>query len=197
MKRLAFALYSLSLLFLTAGCSEDEVAKADTDYDQTKKMVVDILKTDDAKKALKEVMSEDEMKQQIVLDQQVVTDAIEKAMTSEKGLEFWKKAFEDPKFAASFAKSMKKEHEDLLKDLMKDPEYQGLLIEVFKNQEMEKQMITLLKSKEYKEYLQTVIQETLDSPLYQAKIEDILIKAADKKGKEESNKDEVKSNEEQ
>lgn len=196
MKRLTFLLLSLSLLFLTAGCAEDEIAKADSDYDQTKKMVVDILKTDEAKKALQEVMSEDAMKEQLVLDQQIVTDSIEKAMTSEKGIEFWKKAFEDPKFAESVAKSMKQEHEKLIKSLMKDPEYQEMLIEVMKNQEMEKQMISLLKSKEYREHLQTVIQETLDSPLYQSKIEDILIKAADKK-KEDTNKSNVKSNEEQ
>jgi spore germination protein D len=44
---------------------------------------------------------------------------------------------------------------------------------------MEKAMIDVLKSKEFRQHLQTVITETLNSPIYQAKIQDMLTKAAE------------------
>jgi spore germination protein D len=40
-------------------------------------------------------------------------------------------------------------------------------------------MADAVKSKEYREHLQTVITETLDSPLFKAKIEELLLKAAE------------------
>lgn len=170
----------LSFFILTfTGCSGNETSGGELDYEQTKKMVVDILKTDDGKKALQEVMSDDGMKQKLVMDQKIVTDTIEKTLTSEKGTDFWQKSFEDPKFAESIAKSMKKENEKLLKDLMKDPEYRGMMIEILKDPELEKELTNVLKSKEYREHLQTVISETFESPLFKVKIQSILIKAAE------------------
>lgn len=166
-------------LFLLAGCAPQDQSIREMDYEQTKKMVVDILKTDDGKKAIKDVLTDGNMQQQLIMDQAVVTDAIEKTLTSEKGSEFWKKTFEDPKFAQTFAKSMQSEHKKLMKSLMKDPEYQGLMMDILKDPETEKQIMTLLKSKEYRENLQKVITETFDTPIFKAKIQDILIKAAE------------------
>ncbi|HYK72442.1 MAG TPA: spore germination lipoprotein GerD [Pseudoneobacillus sp.] len=182
----------LSFFMLTiTGCSGNPTSGGEPDYEQTKKMVVDILKTDDGKKAIQEVMSDDGMKQKLVMDQKIVMDTIEKTLTSDKGADFWKKSFEDPKFAESVAKSMKKENEKLLKDLMKDPEYRGMMIEILKDPELEKELINVLKSKEYKEHLQSAISETFDSPLFKVKIQSILIKAAEEiktTGKSEGDK---------
>lgn len=174
------------LIFLIAGCAQNEAGAQRVDYEETKKMVVDILKTDDGKKALQEVMSDDGMKEKLVMDQAMVTETIEKSLTSDKGIEFWKKAFEDPKFAEAVAKSMKTSNEELLKGLMKDPEYKGMMIEVLKDPELTKELTTLMKSKEYREHLQSVMTETFESPLYKAKIQDILLKAASETKEEES-----------
>jgi spore germination protein D len=163
---------------MLTGCAQGDQGGGQMDYEETKKMVVDILKTDEGKKAIEEIMADDKMKANFVLDQEVVTKSIEQTLDSKKGTEFWKKAFEDPKFAETFAKSMQKEHEKLIKDLMKDPEYQGLMVQVLQDPEMEKQMITVMSSKEYKAHLQKVITETFESPLFKAKLQDILLKAA-------------------
>lgn len=171
-------LLPILMFILITGCGQVESSNNQMDYDQTKKMVVDILKTDDGKKAIQELMAEDKLKQQLVMDQAVVAETIEKTLTSEKGTDFWKKSFEDPKFAESIAKSMKKENEKLLKTLMKDPEYQGMMVEVLKDPELEKEVLNVLKSQKYREHLQTVITETFESPLFKAKIQDIIIKAA-------------------
>ena len=166
------------LIFFVMGCAQNE-ASNHMDYEQTKKMVVDILKTDEGKKAIKELMTDEKMKEQLVMDNGIVTDTIEKTLTSDKGKEFWKKSFEDPKFAESIAKSMQKENKQLLKDLMKDPEYKGMMVEVLQDPELEKEVTKILKSKKYSEHLQTVITDTFESPLFKAKIQDILLKAAE------------------
>jgi spore germination protein D len=168
-------------MFTLTSCSSGDSGSSggQIDYDQTKKMVVDILKTDDGKKAIQDVMASDSMKEKLVMDQKVVSDTIEQTLTTDKATEFWKKTFSDPKFAQGVAKNMKTENQALLKGLMNDPEYRAMMIEVFKEPEIQKDMTDALKSKDYREQLQKIITETLDSPLYKAKIEELLLKAAE------------------
>jgi spore germination protein D len=177
---------SMTIISLTiSGCAPKEEA-GQVDYEETKKMVVDILKTDDGKKALQEVMKDEEMKQVLIMDQKVVTETIQTTLTSDKGAKFWQKVFEDPKFVESFAKSLQEEHEKVIKELMTDPEYQKLLIEVLQDPEMEKSIQTSIKSQEFRKHLQEVIMETLSSPLFKAKIQDTLLKAAEEAGQQGS-----------
>ncbi|MDF2856889.1 MAG: spore gernimation protein GerD [Neobacillus sp.] len=169
----------LIMVFLSSCGATDSGNGGQIDYEQTKKMVVDILKTDDGKKAIQELMADESMKEKLVMDQKVVSDTIEQTLTTDKAIEFWKKTFSDSKFAASAAKNMRAENEKLLKDLMNDPEYRAMMIEVFKEPEMQKELADALKSKEYREHLKEVITETLESPIYKAKIEESLLKAAE------------------
>jgi len=169
----------LPITFFLSSCSSNESnSGGQIDYDQTKKMVVDILKTDDGKKAIQDVMTDDKLKEKLVMDQKVVADTIQSTLTSNKATEFWKKAYSDPKFAQSVAKNMKTENKQLLKDLMNDPEYRTMMIQVFKEPEIQKEMSDALKSKEYRAHLQTVISEMVDTPIFKAKIQDMLLKAA-------------------
>ena len=183
-KDLFFLITFLSLLIITA-CAPQQGTSKEIDYDQTKKMVVDILKTDEGKKAIQDVMSDEQLRQELIMDQSVVTETIQSTLTSEKGAEFWKKNFEDPKFAETMAQSMQKQHEQLLKTLMNDPEYRAKLMEIIKDPELVEDLTNILKSNEYREHLKTVISETIESPLYQAKIQELLLKAAETKAAEE------------
>ncbi|WP_066372594.1 spore germination lipoprotein GerD [Neobacillus fumarioli] len=168
------------IMFLTScGANESNSIGQQMDYDQTKKMVVDILKTDDGKKAIQDVMSDDKMKEKLVMDQKVVSQTIQQTLTSDKAVEFWRKAFSDPKFSQTVAKNIKSENEKLLKSLMNDPEYRNMMIEVFKEPAIQKELTDALKSKDYRQHLQQVITETIDSPLYKAKIQELLLKAAE------------------
>ncbi|MGJ7923022.1 spore germination lipoprotein GerD [Neobacillus sp. LXY-4] len=174
-------------LYIISGCSEADLQGAQMDYEETKKMVVDILKTDDGKKAIQEVMSDEKLKQQLVMDQVVVKDTIEQTLTSDKGMEFWKKAYSDPKFAEGVAKSMQKENATLMKNLMNDPDYRSKMVELMKDPELQKEVQDTLKSTEYRAYMEKVVSETFENPLFKAKIEDLLMKAAaeTKTGKKE------------
>lgn len=167
------------MVFLTSCSSNDASSGGQIDYEETKKMVVDILKTDDGKKAIQDVMSSDSMKEKLVMDQKVVSDTIQQTLTSDKAKQYWKETFSDPKFAQSISKNLKSENKKLLKELMNDPEYRGMMIEVFKEPEIQKELADALKSKEYREHLQKVITETVDSPLFKAKIQELLLKAAE------------------
>lgn len=172
------AILILISIFVLSGCAQNEAGEEKVNYEETKKMVVDILKTDDGKKAIEEVMSDEKMKSKFILDQTVVSESIEKTIISEKGKKFWKKTFEDPKFASAYAKSMEDEHKKLLKDLMKDPTYRKLLAEIFQDPEMEKEIISIIKSNKVRDEMKKTLLETMDSPLVKVKMQDILLKAA-------------------
>ena len=187
MDRIIRLLIPLLLLVLATGCSSKDSGEQ-MDYDAHKNMVMDILKSDDGKKALTENMKEDGMKETLIMDQPLVVETIEKSLTSEEGKAFWKEALKDPKFAHSLAESMKTENEQLLKDLMKDPEYRKAVIEIFKDPEVEKDLMEAMKSNEYREQMQTVIIETFESPLFKAQLEDLIIQASSEIHKNQENK---------
>ncbi|MGE8207785.1 spore germination lipoprotein GerD [Heyndrickxia sp. NPDC080065] len=176
MKKIVMLLL-FSTFFLLSACSGSPVTEK-MDYDQTKKMIVDILKTDEGKKAIQEIMADNKIKQELIMDQAIVNDTIQKTLVSEKSNEFWKKSFKDPEFAKSFATGMKKQNEELLKKLMKDPEYQSMMLDILKDPEYQKEVQGLLKSKDFRKHIQTTITETFDSPIFKAKIQELLVKAA-------------------
>lgn len=178
--RVILILFSMMCLVMT-GCAQNGTGGENADYEETKKMVVDILKTDDGKNAIKDIMADDGMKDQLIMDQQVVSDTIEKAVASDSGEKFWKKAFEDPEFAAAYANSMKDEHEQLIRDLTKDPQYRAMMIDILRDPSLQDEFNSLVKSKEMREMSKNTLIETMDSPLVKAKLADILLKASEEK----------------
>lgn len=194
--KMGFALFFTSLLLFCTGCSQNGASEGKMDYEETKKMVVDILKTDDGKKAIQDTISDDKTKTELIMDSDIIKKSIEDTVTSDKGKEFWKKAFKDPEFTSAYAKALKDEHEKLLKDLTKDPQYRGMLIEILQEPDLEKEMNKLLKTKEMRAVYKKLIIETMESPLVEAKMQKSLDKAATKAiEKEEKSKTEGKSKE--
>ena len=142
-----------------------EAAPKETDYDATKKMVVDILQTEEGKKALGEILSDEKMKQKLVIDSATVKQAIDETLASDKGAEMWKKLFEDPKFVETYYKSIEEDQKNLMKSLMNDSEYQKQMMDILQDPEMTKQTVQTLKSQEFRAHLEETIQQTLESPL--------------------------------
>ncbi|WP_087975108.1 spore germination lipoprotein GerD [Oceanobacillus rekensis] len=169
---------------MLAGCNGESTAGKEGDYETTKKMVVDILQTEEGKKALTEIMADEKVKQELVIQSDVVKSAINETLVSEKGKEMWTTLFKDPKFVEGYAKSMSEEQKKLMKDLMNDSEYQKQMLDLMKNPEITEQMLTLLKSQQFRSHLEETITQTLETPLFQAKIQEILLKAAEEQGKQ-------------
>lgn len=171
---------SIIMTILNACGGGDTTTGKDSEYDTTKKMIVDILQTEDGKKALIEILNDENMKQQLVIESEVVRQSINEMLASDKGSDMWTKLFKDPTFVEGFADSMEKEHIKLLKSLMNDSEFQKQMLEILQNPEITDQMLTLLKSQQFRAHLEETIQQTLGTPLFQAKITEVLLKAAEK-----------------
>ncbi|MDY0394969.1 spore germination lipoprotein GerD [Virgibacillus halophilus] len=163
----------LALIFAgtLSACSGTNSAAKEADYDTTKKMVVDILQTDEGKKAVTELVADEKMKKHLVMDSDTVKNAINNAMSSEQSKKVWEQLFEDPQFVANYAKSMDKPMKQMMKDLMKDPDFQKRMLELLQNPEMNKEMLQVMKSQKFRSHLKETVQETLESPLFQEKIQ--------------------------
>src|SRR5690625_5778045 len=111
-------------------------------------------------------MSSKEMKEQLVSDTYNVKKSIRETLVSERGENMWKKLFEDTAFVKDFAQATNDSHKQLIKQLMKDPEYQELLMDVLQNPEVNEQILQVLQSKKYREHLQKVIVEIFESTMF-------------------------------
>ncbi|KQL56904.1 MULTISPECIES: spore germination lipoprotein GerD [Bacillaceae] len=185
MKNYTFAIIiSISFLFVTlSGCAQTE-AQQNTDYEGTKKMVIDLLKTDEGKKALHELIAEEDMREEIVMDSAFVKETIQDTLTSDEGKKYWQEVMKDPEFAKAFAESMQGENEKILKSLMKDPDYQQMMMDILKDPQMGEQALELMKSKEYREQIMGIMSEALESPYFAAKMAGLMNEAIEKQSKD-------------
>lgn len=150
-------------------------------YDETKKMMTDALQSEDGKKAIRQMFADPAFKELLILEQPEVKKSVEDTLLSKKGEDFWKKSFEDPKFTESIAKSMKKQQQDILKQLMDDASFQKQLEEFFSQPDMLKQLETVTQSANMKKHLEKVVEETINSPLLQTKWQELILKAGELK----------------
>lgn len=182
-------------LLLLAGCNETDANSKEMDYEKTKKMVVDILQTEEGKKTLIELMQDEKVKHELIIQSDVVKSAINEALISEDGKKMWQRLFEDPTFVKGYTEAIKEQHETLMKDLMKDAEYQKQLLEILQNPEISELILSLMKSQQFRAHLEETITQTFETPLFKAKIQEILLKAAqEEQSKEEGGGSDPASN---
>ncbi|MFJ7738902.1 spore germination lipoprotein GerD [Lysinibacillus sp. NPDC097287] len=171
-----FTLLLILTLFLSA-CAQDKTTTMS--YDEVKKIMVDSLQTEEGKKALRKLLEEPDFRELLVLEHDEVKKATEETLLSDKAQEFWKKTFEDPKFKETVAKSMQKQQQDIMKDLMKDPTFQKDLESFFGQADMQKQLETILKSANLRKEMEKVVKETIESPLMQTKWQELIRKSGE------------------
>src|SRR5690606_25115374 len=174
-------LFITATALLITGCGQDMQAGGMQSYKETKSMVLDILKTEDGKKAIQEASggggeSGGGMQMLSGKQGQELQTAVKDILTDPNYNKQLKEMMTDPKFAGEFAKVIAKEDKQLHKDLMKDPEYQTMLIGVMKNPEAEKLMLEVLKGTAYRKQAMMIFQETLQNPLFKAELMDMMKK---------------------
>lgn len=162
-------------IVLLTGCGGQP--QSNPSYEETKKMVTDTMQTEEGKKVMRQMLSDPEFKELLVLEQEDVKSSIENTLLSKDAEKFWKDTFKDPTFSETFAKSMKDQQQKIMTDLMKDASFQKELESFFGQPDMQKQMETILKSSTNRKEIEKIVQETIDSPLLKAKWVE-LIKAA-------------------
>jgi len=193
MLRAIFISFAALDVITMSACSGENATVEKNDYDTTKKMVLDILQTEDGKKALQELMADENMKKQLVIQDDSVKEAVNKALVSDEGKKVWKKLFNDPQFVSNYAKSMADQHKKVMKNLMNDSEYQKQMLSLLKNPEMKQEILDVMKSREFRSHLEDTIKETLQTPTFQAKMKETLLKAAEEQGKGEKGEDKSKN----
>jgi spore germination protein D len=159
--------YLLVFMLLIVGCSDTK--STTMSYDEVKKIMVDAVQTEDGKKAIRQLFEEQSFRELLVLETDEVKNATKQTLLSKEAEDFWKKAFEDPKFKEALATSMKKQQQDIMKDLIKDASYQEDLQSFFGQPDMQKQLETIIKGTTIRKEMEKVVMETIESPLLQTK----------------------------
>lgn len=179
-------IFSFCFIVFLAGCSANQ--QNTQSYDEVKKIMLDALQSEDGKKAIRQLLEDNSFRDLLILENAEVKKAIEETLLSKKAEAYWKKQFEDPKFRETFAKSIKKEQEGVMKDLIKDASFQKDLEQFFGQPDMQKQLEKILKSANSKENLEKIIAETIESPLLQEKWLKLIQSAGEAAGGEEKSK---------
>ncbi|KXG44936.1 spore germination lipoprotein GerD [Tepidibacillus decaturensis] len=182
--------FLLITLILLSGCNAFRKSESSSmpNYKELKQMVVDILQTEDGKKAVAEALNDQETKKKMTLNTNDVQKIIQNEVLSPENKAKLKKMYEDPKFASELGKTLKKENEKILKDLMKDPDYRKMVIETMKDPEFEKMIMDVMKSNAYRRQMMLVIKDSLESPMFQDDLLKLMEKANEEALKPEKEK---------
>ena len=173
MKKYYLSFMFIGLIVLTA-CSPQQSSPS---LDDMKQMLTDAIQTEDGKKALRKTLSEEEFRELLTIEQPEVKKSIEEVLLSDEGKEFWESAFEDVQFTEAIAKSMKKQQEDVMKELMNDASFQKQFESLFQQPDMQKQLETILQSATMKEQYEKAIEEIIASPLLQSHWQQLIMDA--------------------
>jgi spore germination protein D len=141
-----------------------QAAEAQPDYNQTKSMVLDILHTKEGMLALRDIMRDPSFKHSLAVNEQDIAQALNKSLTDGPNHQLIEAQMKDPKFAAALVKSTKQEHTELLKTLVKDPEYQKELINILQDPQYTKFQLSLLRTPTARQEIMKVMTEALQNP---------------------------------
>lgn len=173
----------LLIITLLTGCgggNQQREKSASTNYNETKHMVVDILKTREGQRAIREAMQRGRMSTQSIQGGGNAGGGETRIQVQEM--------MQDPKFASSMAKAMQEENKKLIKDLMKDPEYQKMMLNIMKDPEYQKMVLETMKGPAYRQQTMNVMKESLQSPMFRLEMIDIAHKAQEQMIRPEPNK---------
>jgi spore germination protein D len=183
MRRPILSLLVIMLALISCSPNEGETQEQQPDYQKIKEMTLDVLHTPEGKKALQELMAEPEFKQQIVISGSDVEQMVAKSFTDEKTKKEWEKILQKPQVAANLAKVTEKQQKQLLKDLMKDPEYQKMMLDLLKDPQISAHILQLMKSQQHRKEVMKIMEEALKVPSFQEKLMKLMEQAQKKGGK--------------
>lgn len=174
---IAAALAVCSFALVSCGQESSGGGGNQMSYKEVKSMVIDILGSEEAQKAITKASSltaEGEgtllAKSMTPQDHEQVKLAVKDVLTSPEYNVVIEKIMKDPKFAGEFAKAVSKDNKQIHKDLMKDPDYQKDLIEMMKQPEAQRVLFDATKTPEYRKQLMSGVTEAMQNPLFKLEI---------------------------
>ncbi|BCJ87298.1 spore germination lipoprotein GerD [Effusibacillus dendaii] len=148
------------------------------DYNQTKSMMLDILHSKEGRDTLTDIMKEPTFKKNLVVTEQDVSSAIVKTLNNDQTQKRILEAqMTNPNFAATMVKASKQEQQKMLKQLMKDPEYQNSILTLMKSPDYQRLVLTTLESPEYRQQTMKILAESLQNPEFKLIFMDIVKEA--------------------
>ena len=181
------SLLCLTGLLLTACGSDQGYSSQQMGYKEMKSMVVDILKSDEGKKAVEEAIggggssgsggsSGGSMGMRMLGSQsgEQIRMAVKDTLISEEYKKEIEKIMTDPQFAGEFAKAISKESKQLHMELIKDPTYQKSVEDILKSPEVKKSFLELTKTSDYRKQSMTIMQEAMQNPLFRMEVLQLL-----------------------
>lgn len=171
---------ALSLVFALTACGgEQSSSSSQMGYKEMKTMVVDILKSDDGKKAVEEALTSSSdgssvsglsMKMMPLQTTEQIRLAVKDTITAPEYQKEIEKIMTDPTFAGEFAKAINSQSKELHLQLIKDPTYQKSIEEIMKSPEMMKMFLDLTKTSDYRKQSMTIMQEAMQNPLFRMEV---------------------------
>lgn len=190
----------LGLSVMLAGCGSDQSSSPPQgSYKEMKTMVVDILKSDEGKKAVEEALTGQSsssgssgseegggsggasgsigMKMLMpVQSSEQIRIAVKDTITAPEYKKEFEKIMTDPQFAGEFAKAINAQSKQLHMQLIKDPTYQKSVEDIMKSPEVSKMFMDLTKTPDYRKQTMTVMQEVMQNPLFRMEVLTLLKK---------------------
>ncbi|WP_124726440.1 spore germination lipoprotein GerD [Staphylospora marina] len=162
-------------LFTLVSCgSGQQSQQQEPDYQKIKEITLDVLHTQEGKKVLQDLMSDPSFKQQIALNSQEMEKALAKSFTDEKTKKEWDKILQKPEVAAGLAKASEEKLKQLMKAMMKDPEYQKMMMDLLKDPQFTQHMLQLMKSQQFRQETMKIMEELMKVPSIQQKLAQLL-----------------------
>ena len=177
---------ALGLVMALTACGGEQSSSSSGQggYKEMKTMVVDILKSDEGKKAVEEALSTPSsgegsasglsMKMMPMQTTEQIRIAVKDTITAPEYQKEIEKIMTDPQFAGEFAKAINTQSKELHLQLIKDPTYQKSVEEIMKSPEMMKMFLDLTKTSDYRKQSMTIMQEAMQNPLFRMEVLDLL-----------------------
>ncbi|WP_040953093.1 spore germination lipoprotein GerD [Gorillibacterium massiliense] len=188
MSKIGWAAGSIAALLLTTSCgmSGGSSGSSGQSYKDTKTIVLDVLKSEEAQDTIKTAINKGMDKTTKLLStgegiQMQV--AVKEILTGSDGSKLIEKTMKDPKFASDFAKALSKDNEKLQKQLIKDPEYQKSMLDLMKSGQYQAVVLNAMKGPEYRLMVMDLMKESLQSPLFRSQLMELMSKAVEEQTK--------------
>lgn len=176
-------IFFVAAIMLTA-CGAEQSSSPQLGYKEIKSMVVDILKTDEGKKAVEDALGGGSggsgsggsmgMRMMSAQSGEQIRTAVKDTLVSEEYKKEIEKIMTDPRFAGEFAKAINSESKQLHMQLIKDPTYQKSIQDMLKSPEVMKSFLELTNTPDYRKQSMTVMQEAMQNPLFRMEVLELL-----------------------
>lgn len=171
------------IFIVTIACgSEQQSTQTQQSYKDTKSIVLDVLKSEDAQKVVQEALNKNRDKTAQLLsthEGQQMQMAVKEVLIDPNNYKMIQQTMVDPKFAGEFAKAISKENKQLHRDLLKDPEYQKSLVEAMNTPDFDQIMFTLMKQPKYRQQMMNVVMDSMSNPIFKLQIMQMVTKVVE------------------